>query len=163
MAHGWGFNPAIDTACAQLRNSYGDILTRMRIAGCPESLSWRTTGWGVIAKISRVLADNGLNIETISADGLGEKGVITLTTDDYNAALKALTNAGFKSVSDNALIVRLLGEPGTLAKLVERFKDTGIDIQSLPILDLQGNYTTVAISADGRAKAESLVGKDSIS
>ena len=74
-----------------------------------------------------------------------------------------MTNAGFKSVSDNALIVRLLGEPGTLAKLVERFKDTGIDIQSLPILDLQGNYTTVAISADGRAKAESLVGKDSIS
>ena len=28
---------------------------------------------GVIAKISRALADNGLNIETISADGLGEK------------------------------------------------------------------------------------------
>ena len=35
---------------------------------------------GVIADISRVLADADINIETISAEALGDKGVITLTT-----------------------------------------------------------------------------------
>ena len=117
---------------------------------------------GVIADISRVLADNNLNIEAISAEGHGEKGVITLTTDDYDGALQALTNAGFKTVTDDALILRLPDEPGALAKVAERFKDTGVNIQSLHILARQGGYTTVALSADDRAKAETLVDRDSI-
>ena len=41
---------------------------------------------GVIADISRALADEGINIETISAEGLEEKGAITLTTDAYDEA-----------------------------------------------------------------------------
>ena len=41
---------------------------------------------GVIADISRTLANDGINIETISAEGLDEKGVITLTTDAYDEA-----------------------------------------------------------------------------
>ena len=43
---------------------------------------------GVIADISRVLADNGINIETISAETLGDNGTISLTTDDYDGALR---------------------------------------------------------------------------
>ena len=54
---------------------------------------------GVIADISRALAGAEVNIETINAEALGEKGVITLTTDDYDDALRALTDAGFKTVS----------------------------------------------------------------
>ena len=53
---------------------------------------------GTIADISRVLADKGLNIETISAEALGDKGVVTLTTNDCDDALRALTDAGFKTV-----------------------------------------------------------------
>ena len=66
---------------------------------------------GVIADISRTLANEGINIETMSAEGLDEKGVITLTTDAYDKALRALTNAGFKTVSDDSLILRLPDEP----------------------------------------------------
>ena len=39
---------------------------------------------GVIADISRVLADNHINIETISAEALDDKGTITLTADDHD-------------------------------------------------------------------------------
>ena len=112
---------------------------------------------GVIADISRALADSGINIETISAETQAEDGYVTLTTDANDAALRALTRAGFKTVTDDSLLLRLADEPGALAKVAERFKDAGVSIQSLHIVDRREGYTIVAISADDRAKAETLV------
>ena len=112
---------------------------------------------GVIADISRALADEGINIETISAEGLDRKGVITLTTDSYDDALRVLTDAGFKTVSDDSLVLRLPDEPGSLAKVAERFKDAGVNIHSLHIVERRDDHTIVALSADDRAKAETLV------
>ena len=117
---------------------------------------------GVIADISRVLADAAINIETISAEALGDKGVITLTTDDYDGALRALTDADFKTVTDDALVLSLRDEPGALAKVAESLKRGGVNIQSLHILDRRDDHTTVAISTDNRAKAETLVDKDAM-
>ena len=118
---------------------------------------------GIIASISRALADTGVNIETISAEGrLHEQGVITLTTDAYDEALRTLTDAGFKTVTDDSLLLRLQDEPGALAKIAERFRDAGVNIQSLHILNRQDGHTLLALSADDRAKAESLVDKDAL-
>ena len=115
---------------------------------------------GVIADISRALADNGINIETMSALGLEEKGIITLTADPYDEALRTLTEAGFKVVSDDSLLLRLRDEPGALAKVADRFKGAGVNIQTLHIVERRGDHAIVALSADDRAKAESLVDKD---
>ena len=115
---------------------------------------------GVIADIAGALAARNINIETISAEALGEKGAITLTVDDHDSALRALTDAGFKTVSDESLILRLRDEPGALAKLAEKFKQADVNIRSLHILDRRNGYATVAISADDRAKAEALVGPE---
>ena len=117
---------------------------------------------GVIADISRVLADNEINIETISTEALDDKGSISLTTDDYDGALRALTNAGFKTVTDDSLLVSLRDEPGALARVAEKLKQGGVNIQSLQIVDRRGDYTTVAILTDDRAKTEGLLDKESI-
>ena len=117
---------------------------------------------GVIADISRALADEGINIDTISAEGLAEKGVVTLTTDSYDNALRVLTAAGFKTVSDDSLVLRLPDEPGSLAKVAQRFKDAGVNIQSLHILERRGSHTIVALSADDRARAETLVDRATV-
>ena len=117
---------------------------------------------GVMADITRVLADSSINISTISAEAAGDKGAISLTTDDYDGALRALTDAGFKTVTDDSLIVSLRDEPGALAKVAEKLKQGGVNIQSLHIVERRGDYTTVAILPDDRAKAESLLDRDSI-
>ena len=117
---------------------------------------------GVLADISRALADAGINIETISAEGLETQGVITLTTDAHDNALRVLMDAGYKAVSDDSLILRLPDEPGALAKVAERFKEAGVNIQSLHIVERQGDHTIVALAADDRAQAESLVDKDTL-
>ena len=117
---------------------------------------------GVLADISQALADEGINIETISAEGLAEQGVITLSTDNHDDALRVLMNAGYKAVSDDSLILRLPDEPGALAKVAGRFKDAGVNIQSLHIVERQGDHTIVALAAEDRAQAEALVDKDTI-
>ncbi len=117
---------------------------------------------GVIASISRALADKGINIETISAEALGEKGVIALTTDDYEEALRTLTHAGFEAASDDSLLLRLPDQPGALAKVAERFKDAGVNIQSLHIIDRKDDHTIIALSADDQAKAETLVDRTTL-
>ena len=117
---------------------------------------------GVIADITAVLADSGVNILTINTENTGETGLVIIITDDNDAALGALTAAGFRAVIDDVLVIRLRDEPGALAKVAEKFKNAGVNIQSLHILDRHGDYTTVALSADDRAMAESLVGQEAI-
>ena len=117
---------------------------------------------GVLADISQALADEGINIETISAEGLADQGVITLSTDNHDDALRVLMNAGYKAVSDDSLILRLPDEPGALAKVAGRFKDAGVNIQSLHIVERQGDHTIVALAAEDRAQAEALVDKDTV-
>ena len=115
---------------------------------------------GVIADITAALADASVNILTINTENTGETGLVIMTTEDNDAALSALTAAGFRAVIDDILVVRLKDEPGALAKIAERFKNAGVNIQSLHILDRHGDYATVALSADDREAAEALVGKE---
>lgn len=117
---------------------------------------------GVIADIATALADAGINIESINTERAGEQGIVTLTTDDTDRALHALNDAGFKAATDDSLIFRLPDEPGALARVAERFKEAGVNIQSLHILDRRSGYATVALTTDDRHRAEALVDPDSL-
>ena len=117
---------------------------------------------GLMADIADAMARADINILTINTDGVGENGVVVMTTDDNDAALDALASAGFRAIIDEALVIRLKDEPGALAKIAARFKEAGVNIQSLHIMDRYHGYTTVALSPDDRAKAETLVDSESI-
>ena len=117
---------------------------------------------GVIADVARALGDAGINIESLDAEGTGDQGIITLTTDDTDRALHTLTDAGFRAATDDALIFRLPDEPGALAKVAERFKEAGLNIQSFHILDRRSGYTIVALTTRDRAQAEALIDPDAI-
>lgn len=117
---------------------------------------------GVVADITAAMARADINILTINTESAGESGVVILSTDDNDAALDALSVAGFRAVMDEALVIRLKDEPGALAKIAARFKESGVNIQSLHIIDRYRGYTTVALSPDDRAKAETLIDGDAI-
>lgn len=117
---------------------------------------------GVIADISRLLADNGINIETLDADSHGAHGMIVLTTDQSDEALNVLRQASYKAVADDALILRLRDEPGALAKVSERLKRANVNIRSIHILNRRNNYSTVALAVDDRDKARELVAGEMI-
>ncbi len=117
---------------------------------------------GVIADISRALGEASINIQSLNTEMVGAQGVVVLTTEESDRALRVLTNAGFKAVSDEAMVIRLRDEPGALAKMAEKFKHAGVNIQSMHILGHHGGYATVALTSDTPEKARALVEEESI-
>jgi len=112
---------------------------------------------GVIADISHALAEADINIEGLNTEIAGEKGVVILTTPESDRALRVLKNAGFRAVTDEAMVLRLRDEPGALARVAEKFKRAGVNIRSMHILDHHEGHATVALTADDQAKAKTLV------
>lgn len=112
---------------------------------------------GVVADITKTLADAGVNIETISVDGLGDRAVVILTTDKYDAAMTALRSAEFELVTHDAMVLRLEDKPGALGKVAEKLRDAHISIQSLHLLKSDGDYVRVAITVDDREKADAML------
>ncbi len=117
---------------------------------------------GVIAGITATLAERDINLHSIDTEGLGDHGMVIVTTDDDDGALLALSHAGYRAVTDDALIVRLNDEPGALARLAMRFREAGVNIQSMHILNRHGGQATIALSADNLDLARSLVDESSM-
>jgi len=116
---------------------------------------------GVIADITGTLAERGINLHSIDTEGVGDHGMVIISTDDDDAALLALSRAGYRAVADDALVVRLPDEPGALARLSMRLRDAGVNIQSMHILNRHGGQATIALSADNIDLARSLVDEGS--
>jgi len=112
-----------------------------------------------VADLAQALADRGINIEDIDVQDAGpdQTGVVNLTVDRYDEALLALRDAGFRAVSEDALVIRLRDEPGALAKVAVRFKDAGIGIRSMHILGRAGSSALVSIVSERPADAKQLV------
>ena len=117
---------------------------------------------GVLANITEVLAKEDIDLAAINTEGRGDSGLVILTTEECDRALHALTNAGYRAVTDDALIIKLRDEPGALAKVAARFRDAAVNIQSLHLLNRHGDYATVVLTADDRAKAEALLDSETI-
>lgn len=117
---------------------------------------------GVIADITRALAGEGINVESITAQAVGEEGTVILTADNYDRALYVLNQAGFKAVGDDALVLRLADRPGALAEVAERLKQAGVNIESMHILNRQGGQTMIALKTDDRDGAVAAIGGDVI-
>ncbi len=114
---------------------------------------------GVIADLTTLLADQGINIIGIDTEGSDESGVVVISTEDadHHQALLVIANAGYKAISDESLVIRLRDEPGALAKIAERFRRHNINILSLHIVNRTEGFTTVSVSADDFETARQLV------
>ena len=112
---------------------------------------------GIVADISKLLGDRGVNIETLDAEGVEDHGVLVLTVDKYDEALRALRDAAYNAITEDAIVVRLKDEPGALGKIAVRFKDANINLRSVRFMKREGGYSLIALSADNSAEARELV------
>jgi len=112
---------------------------------------------GLVADVSRVLGDAGINLEALEAHTAGNLGILSLTVDEYDEALEVLRDANFDAVSDDAAVVCIRDEPGSLARVTERLFQGGIVVGSLRILQRQAGLAMVAIAVSHRAKALKLI------
>ncbi len=117
---------------------------------------------GDIAKVAKLMADAGINIVSINSEERDESGLIIITTadEDHHRTLRVFADAGYKAVSDEYLVVRIKDEPGALAKIAGKFRQSNINILSIHIVNTASGYTTVALSADDNEKARAVIAGD---
>jgi hypothetical protein len=111
---------------------------------------------GIIADITQLMADSGINILTIDGSSIDVTGVVQITVEEYDHALQLLQQAGFRAVSEEALIIRVLDEPGGLAKIASRFLAEEINICSMHILDRKKGNVLVSVVTDNNKKVKKI-------
>ncbi len=117
---------------------------------------------GVLAGITGVLAQAGINVESINTQNAGDRGVVIMTVDDTDHALSLLNQAGYKAVSDDAVVVRLKDEPGALAALADRLRQAGVNIQNLHILVRQEGFALIALTTSDRAATRAAIPNEEV-
>ena len=117
---------------------------------------------GVLADITRILADASINVESINTQSAGDRGAVILTADDTDRALAVLNQAGYKAVSDEAVVVRLRDEPGALSRVADSLKQAGVNIQNLHILARQSGYALIALTTNDRAATEAAISDEEV-
>ena len=85
---------------------------------------------GILANISKILADHDINIEGIAGYGDAKEAKLMLVTDDNLRAGDALKKAGYKSVKESEVILLdLINKPGALKNVSARLAADNIDIR----------------------------------
>jgi len=112
---------------------------------------------GLVADIAKALGDRGVNIETLDAESEREQGIVVLTVNQYDEALRALRSIALTAITEDAILVKIKDEPGALAKVAMRFKEADINLKSLRIVKRETGCSLVAICAEKPGEAAELL------
>ena len=112
---------------------------------------------GLTADITSALGSNDINIESLDAKKIDDMGMVMLKVDQYDRALRVLRNAGWNTITEDALVVRVKDEPGAIAHLAKRFRDANLQVHSMRLVQHHGDWGAIAGSAEPLEKARALV------
>ena len=90
---------------------------------------------GVIAEITQLMAKHDINILSLEGYTDHGNGTVHLDIEQYDRALRLLQQAGFRAISEDALVISVVDESGGLAKVANRLKDHQINIITMHILE----------------------------
>ena len=117
---------------------------------------------GSLALVTQALAEADINIESIDGRMVGDLGVITLRTNDDDAALLALLKADLRAVTSDAVVFYLPDQPGALARVAQRFGQHQVNVRTIHILHRLATHAIVAVTTDDNDLARSLLDEDSL-
>lgn len=99
---------------------------------------------GLLADVSDILSRDGINIDTVAVESSSRNAIIRLLVSDPVKARKSLEAAGFKVMDCDALVIGIPDKPGELAKVSRLLADSKINIESMFVMNKEGNDTVLA-------------------
>ncbi len=113
---------------------------------------------GQLNEICEALGGAGINIDSLVAEGWGDRGVIKLITTDPDSAKRVLEKRGFAAEVSDVLVIKVEDKPGELAKVTKKLRDEGINIDCLFLLNREGPQTRIALAVDKIGLAKKVLG-----
>ena len=84
---------------------------------------------GALAQMTRVLADNNINLRAFSLAEASDFGIARLIVNDVYLTSTVLKENGFVLAVANVLALAMPDAPGGLAHVLECLKDAGVNVE----------------------------------
>ncbi|MDR0503909.1 MAG: ACT domain-containing protein [Treponema sp.] len=86
---------------------------------------------GRLSEVTKTLAKAQINLRAISIADTADFGILRLIVDKTKEAVEALNTAGFTTRQTDVVAVEIEDTPGSLAKLMELFQQSQVNIEYL--------------------------------
>jgi len=128
----------------------GDIMMTVRLA--KEIVVRVPNHIGVLAQISKLIADKGYNLEALSGSREGMAAVIRMVTEDNLRVSDALREKGFYPVEEDVIAVELPHKPGMLRRVAEDLARADVDIEHMYATAV-GDRSLIVFSSSNNERA----------
>jgi hypothetical protein len=112
---------------------------------------------GLLAEITTLLEQEGVNMQTIDGDTVGSSAVISIMAEPYDKCFNALAEAGFKVFSHEQILVQIEDQPGALAEISRRLANEQIDIRSIHFVSRENSHCIVALETENDYRARQML------
>jgi hypothetical protein len=113
---------------------------------------------GVLAEVSMLIAEKGVNIDTICAYSMDNTAILKVLTDDNETAKRTLSERGYQVDEREVILMVLWNRPGVLSRVMSSFKEHRIDLRHIyGTSSPHGAATTVVFLPEDMGKASDLL------
>lgn len=118
---------------------------------------------GRLSEVTNLLAENSINIRTLSLADSSDYGVLRLIVNDPYKAVDILKDRGFTSSLTDMIALEVKDEPGGLAKVLERMQVHGLNVSYMyAFVEKFEDKAVVVFRFDETNKAKEIIEKDDI-
>jgi hypothetical protein len=112
---------------------------------------------GLLAEVTTLLERENIAVTDFSGTSVGNTAVISLSIDRDKDAFRLLSDAGYRVVASEHLLVRLQKHPGALAELSRRLAEQGINVRGMHIVNRDESTAVVALETVDHEKAREVL------
>lgn len=100
---------------------------------------------GRLAEITRILAENEINIRALSVADTADFGILRLIVDKVDLAKKVLRSGGFTVGKTNVVAVEVSDQAGGLANVLKMVNEAGINVEYMYAFVNKSGFNAVLI------------------
>ena len=112
---------------------------------------------GLLAEVTTVLEGGGITVQDFAGLSVGKTAVISLTIERDQEAFRLLSDAGYRVIASEHLLVRLEKHPGALAELSRRLAQENVNVRGMHIVNNDETAGIVALETLDHEKAREVL------
>jgi len=100
---------------------------------------------GLLAEVTTVLEGEGIAVHDFAGLSVGKTAVLSLTIERDQEAFRLLSDAGYRVIASEHLLIRLEKHPGALAELSRRLAQENVNVRGMHIVNNDETAGIVAL------------------